>query len=70
MATIENYTKTQSDVRLYVRSMGKLLEVIAIRPNDNEANDYMARHDEAAVVACIGTTVIIADRFDQGVKIP
>lgn len=55
---------------LYVRSMGKALVVLAIFDNDDEANAFMAKHDHAAVVACIGCLVLIADRFDPGTPIP
>lgn len=54
---------------LYVRSMGKLLEVVAVADNDAEANAYMAKHDTAAVVAVFGPLVFLANKHDRGVQL-
>jgi L-asparaginase II len=58
------------DVALYVRSMGKALQVLAIAETDAEANAYCAKHDHLAVVACVGHLVLLADKYDPGITIP
>ena len=55
---------------LYIRSMGKALRVSAIFTDRDEANAYMAKHDEQALVACCGPFYLLADRFDKGTNIP
>jgi len=54
---------------LYVRSMGKALRVTAIFTTDDEANAYMKRNRDDAVVACIGNLVLLAEKYDRGVQI-
>ena len=61
---------SNGEVMLYVSSMRKALRVTAIFDNDREANEHMAKHSEAAVVACVGPLVLIADKYDQGINIP
>lgn len=55
---------------IYVRSMGKALRVTALFDNDVEANAWMARHDDDAVVACWGHLVVLADKHDYGIPLP
>jgi hypothetical protein len=60
------------EISLYVRSMGKVLKVIAIAETIAEANDYSAKHDEAAVIACLpgDRLILLADKWDPGIPIP
>ena len=55
---------------LYVRSMGKALRLMAIADTDDDANRYMMRNDRAAVVACFGPLILMADKHDNGTAIP
>jgi len=64
---IHQMTETET---LYVRSMGKALRLLAIADNDDDANRYMSRNDRAAVVACFGPLVLMADKHDNGTTIP
>jgi hypothetical protein len=57
---------TTDTENLYVRSMGKLLRVVAMFDNDDDANKYMENHDETAVVACFGSFVLLANKYDKG----
>lgn len=59
-----------AETRFYIRSMGKLLRVTAMLESDDEANAYMRKHDGAAVVACLGSLVLVADKNDHGVPMP
>ena len=60
-------THTTTDTEhFYCRSMGKLLRVVAIADSDEAANDYVSRHDNAAVIACMGRFVLMADKWDKG----
>lgn len=52
---------------LLIRSMGKSLKIIAIATSDDEANDYMRKHDNAAVIAQFGPFVLMADKYDRGI---
>jgi hypothetical protein len=56
-------------VALYVRSMGKIIRVTAIFDNDAEANAHMAKHSEAACVAVSGSLVMLADKYDPGIRV-
>lgn len=62
--------KLKDTEQLYVRSMGKALRVIAIFEDTDAANDYMARHDGAAVVAVFGKYILLAEKTDRGITIP
>lgn len=56
---------------LYIRSMGKALRIVAMFTSDDAANDYMARHDTAAVVAVLRNgCILLADKYDTGTPIP
>lgn len=57
---------------LYVRTMGKVLKIIALAETIDEANQYSEKHDEAAVVACLDhdRLILLADKYDQGIPIP
>jgi len=54
---------------LYVRSMRKLLRVTAIFTDDDEANAYMTKHREEAVVAVMAPFILIADVHDHGLEV-
>lgn len=54
-------------VKVYVRSMGKMLRVTAIAADKDSANRWLAIHRDDGVVAELpGGTVLIADRYDPG----
>ena len=52
--------------QLYFRSMGKALRVVAICSTDDEANKYMEKHDDTAVIGCTGPFVILCRKWDKG----
>lgn len=58
--------KSTPDEKLYIRSMGKSLRIIAIATSDDEANAFMEHNDGAAVIACFGPFVLMADKYDRG----
>jgi hypothetical protein len=58
--------KTDETEHFYIYSMGKRLRVIAYALSVADANFYMEKHDEAAVVACFGELVLMADKHDKG----
>lgn len=70
MASSDNVAAGRGHVakseKLYVYSMGKRLRVLAVFDNDASANEYMGRNDRAAVVACFGPFVFLADKYDNG----
>lgn len=49
--------------RIMVQSMGKTFRVLAIADNDAEANAYMAREPDAAVMACFGPFILLANKY-------
>ena len=53
----------KSDEHLWLYSMGKRFRVTGIFDTDAGANDYCAKHDEAAVIACFGPFVIVANKY-------
>lgn len=61
------YAAKQSETLLF-RSMGKSFRILAIATTEDEANDYMRKHDEAAVIAQLGPFVFMADKCDPGQK--
>lgn len=52
---------------LLIRSMGKALRVTAIADNDDDANAHMERSDDA-VIAAFGPFVLMANKYDKGMK--
>lgn len=60
--------KLKPEQVLYVQSMGKALRVTAIFDNPSDANHYMARNKDEAVVAELGTMVLIANVYDKGAR--
>ncbi len=63
--------KETGDVQLFVRSMGRLLRVTALFDSTDEANAYMEKHKDQAVVAEIPATplvILLANVHDKGLK--
>ncbi len=57
------------DVQLFVRSMGRLLRVTAMFDSSDEANAYMEKHKDQAVVAEIPAytpLILLANVHDKG----
>ena len=54
---------------MYVRSMGKALRITAIFHMADEANAYLDKHTDEAVIAVIGDYILIANVYDKGVNI-
>lgn len=54
---------------VYVRSMGKVLEVLAIVHGSDAANRYMTMHKDTAVIAEFGNLVFLANVYDKGVQL-
>ena len=52
---------------LYIYSMGKRFQVLAMFPDTDEgtreANAYSQRHDKAAVIAVAGGQIFLADKY-------
>ena len=72
LAKRENITMTfesPQKVQLYVRSMGKLLKITAAFTDIDFANCYMETHPDDGVVAEIGNTILLANRYDRGMVI-
>ena len=49
---------------LWIYSMGKRFKVRAISDTDAEANSFMERHNEAALIACFGPLCVIANKYE------
>lgn len=56
------------NLNVYVATMGKLLKVTAIFDSDDEANEYMARTNDAVVAVSRGGMILLANKYDRGVK--
>jgi hypothetical protein len=52
------------DVQILCKSMGKSFRLMAMSDNDDESNQYMARHDEAAVIAEFGGIIFLASKYE------
>ena len=59
--------KATPNENVEIHSMGKRFAIMAIADNDDEANAYMATHDRAAVIACFGPLVIMANKYEATV---
>lgn len=55
--------KLDKHQKVYVRSMGKLLEVTAIFTDDKKANKYQENNKDQGVIACYGDAVFIANLY-------
>lgn len=60
--------KLNPEQTLYIRSMGKALQVTAIFTDISAANRHMERSNDA-VVAEFGKLIFLADVGDKGIKI-
>jgi hypothetical protein len=54
----------KAEEHLWVYSMGKRFRVMGIFEGDAGANAYCEKHDSAAVIACFGTFVIVANKYE------
>lgn len=61
--------RAENGQQVFIYSMGKKLRLTAIADNDEDANKHMARTDDA-VIACFGTLVLMASRYDNGSGAP
>lgn len=61
--------RPENNQQVFVYSMGKKLKLTAIADTDEDANRHMARTDDA-VVACFGTLVLMASKYDSGSAAP
>jgi len=61
--------KLRDEQMLYVRSMGKILRITAVFMTDEDANAYMARNKDEAVIAVFGSMVLLANVHDRGIKV-
>lgn len=61
------------DLIIYVRSMGKAVRVVAWFPSGDEgtkqANEYVARNPDTAIVADHEGLILLARTSDRGLKI-
>ncbi len=48
---------------VWIKSMGKIFRLTAIAANDDAANEYMRKHPDEAVIACIGNYSLIANIY-------
>ena len=63
-----NMTHTATkDEQVWIYSMGKRFRVRCITTSVDEANEFMQRHNEAALIACFGDFNIIANQY-EGLK--
>lgn len=51
-------------VDIWAYSMCKRFRIRAITTTDDEANDFMANHQETALIACFGPFNIIANKYE------
>jgi hypothetical protein len=58
--------KLNPDQKLFIYSMGKRLRITAIFHGDDDANAYLERHSDEAVIACADPYVFIANKYDKG----
>jgi hypothetical protein len=59
--------KADKDLHLWVLAMGKRFRVRAITTEVDEANDFMRKHEETALIACFGPFNVIANKY-EGIK--
>ena len=58
------HTDGKNAEELWIYSMGKRFQVRAITTTIEEANSYMERHDETALIACFGPFNVIANKYE------
>jgi len=54
------------DETVYIHSMGKRLKITAIATSDASANHHCGQTDDA-VIACFGSLIIMANKYDKGI---
>ncbi len=54
---------------IWLHSMGKRFQLMAVAKTVDAANDYCTKHDKAAVIAEFGDLVFIANKY-AGVRDP
>ena len=59
--------RLKEDQKLYLYSMGKRLRITAIFHSDDEANAYMEKNGDEAVIAVADPYVFIANKYDKGI---
>lgn len=57
------YCAREND-QLYIFSMGKRFAVRALTTTDDEANSFMERHPQTALIACFGPFNVIANKYE------
>lgn len=57
------YASVKEGEELWLFSMNKRFQVRAITTTTKEANDYMAKHKETALIACFGPFNVIANQY-------
>ena len=55
---------------LYIRVLGRMVRVHAICATDAVANEYMKYMANMACIAEFGGLVFLADKNDEGIKVP
>lgn len=60
--------QAKPDDHLWVTSMGKKFRVRCVTTEIDEANDYMEKHEETALIACFGPFNVIANKY-EGIKL-
>ncbi len=50
--------------QVWIFSMGKRFRILGIFDTDAAANTYCEHHDAAAVIACFGPFVIVANKYE------
>ena len=54
---------------LYVRSMGKALQVTGIFTNDDDTNKFLSKNKDHGVIAQFGEFIFTANCYSKGVQI-
>ena len=62
--TDANITIAKPSEQIFIRSMGKSFRVQAVATTEDAANAYCSKHDSAAVIACMGPLIFIANKYD------
>lgn len=55
---------TAKNEEVWIYSMGKRFLIRAITTTEQEANSFMEKHDETALIACFGPFNIIANKYE------
>lgn len=60
-------TYASQNETVWIHSMGKRFMIRAITTTDDEANKFMDKHGDTALIACFGPFRIIANQY-EGVR--